>query len=97
MGAEQIGIGRDLCQAQPDSVVEWRLTGRWTTLLDLGDGEASYPGFPDQPSWFRDNRDFGNIEQALEKTGFSKPEVAGIMGGNWLRFYETSFEPEGVA
>ncbi len=94
MGVDHIGIGSDLCQDQPDSVVEWMRNGRWTKTLDFGEGSAASAGFPEQPDWFCDNRDFGNIETALGKTGFSASEVAGIMGGNWMRFYETSFDPE---
>ncbi len=94
MGVDKIGIGSDLCQDQPDSIVEWMRNGRWTKTLDYGEGSASAAGFPDQPDWFRDNRDFGNIEAALGKVGFSADEVAGIMGGNWLRFYEENFVPE---
>ncbi len=97
MGASQLGIGSDLCQDQPDSVVEWMRNGRWTKTLDYGEGSASAAGFPPQPAWFRDNRDFGNIRAALGKVGFSSDEVDGIMGGNWLRFYEASFGPEGAA
>jgi len=95
MGADKIGIGSDLCQDQPDSIVEWMRNGRWTKTLDFGEGSAAAAGFPKQPDWFCDNRDFGTIETALHKVGFSEVEVSGIMGGNWLRFYETSFEPEG--
>ncbi len=95
MGAENLGIGSDLCQDQPDSVVTWMRNGRWTKTIDYGEGSASAAGFPDQPSWFHDSRDFGNIEAALHKVGFSDSEVGGIMGGNWLRFYDRSFKPEG--
>ncbi len=91
MGAAHLGIGSDLCQDQPDSVVEWMRNGRWTKTLDFGEGSATAAGFPAQPDWFRDNRDFGNIEAALNKVGFSGDEVAGIMGGNWHRFYAKSF------
>ena len=93
MGAEHIGIGTDLCQDQPDSVVEWMRTGRWTKQIDYGEGSRSDAGFPAMPSWFRDNRDFGNIEAGLRAAGFNADEVAGIMGGNWLRFFERSFGP----
>jgi len=34
IGAEHLGIGSDLCQHQPDSVVEWMRTGRWTKQID---------------------------------------------------------------
>jgi membrane dipeptidase len=92
IGPEHLGIGSDLCQDQPDSVVTWMRNGRWTKTLDYGEGSASAAGFPDQPDWFGDNRDFGNIGAALAQTGFSNPEVDGIMGGNWLRFYQDGFE-----
>ena len=45
------------------------------------------------PDWFRDNRDFGNIRAGLLATSLTETEVDGVMGGNWLRFYEESFEP----
>ncbi|MEX0370017.1 MAG: membrane dipeptidase [Tateyamaria sp.] len=92
-GTDKIGIGSDLCQDQPDSVVEWMRVGRWSKEIDYGEGSAANPGFPPQPSWFRDNRDFGNIEDGLRATGMSEDEVAGIMGGNWYRFYAENFTP----
>ena len=93
MGPERIGIGTDLCQDQPDSVVEWMRVGRWTKEIDYGEGSASAAGFPPMPDWFRDNRDFGNIAQGLRDVGLSDVEVAGVMGENWLRFYDASFGP----
>ncbi len=92
-GAAHLGIGSDLCQDQPDSVVTWMRNGRWTKATDYGEGSAAAPGFPDQPKWFRDNRDFGAIEQGLIDVGFDSSEVKGIIGGNWLRFFDQSFEP----
>jgi membrane dipeptidase len=90
-GAQNLGIGTDLCQDQPDSVVEWMRVGRWSKAMDYGEGSADAPGFPPMPGWFHDNRDFNNIRTGLMKTGLDGAEVDGIMGGNWLRFYETSF------
>ena len=93
IGVDHIGIGSDLCQDQPDSVVEWMRVGRWSKDIDYGEGSKDNAGFPPQPDWFRDNRDFGNIEQGLLQAGLSAEEVAKVMGENWLRFYETSFTP----
>jgi microsomal dipeptidase-like Zn-dependent dipeptidase len=45
------------------------------------------------PAWFNDNRDFGNIEKGLRAIGLSETEVAGVMGNNWLRFFDESFGP----
>jgi membrane dipeptidase len=90
-GAEHLGIGTDLCQDQPDSIVEWMRVGRWSNVIDYGEGSASDAGFPPMPSWFNDNRDFGKISQGLLDVGFSKKEMDGIMGGNWYEFYDASF------
>ncbi|MGA1179429.1 MAG: membrane dipeptidase [Marivivens sp.] len=91
MGAGNVGIGSDLCQDQPDSIVEWMRVGRWTKAIDYGEGSADAPGFPPMPDWFGDNRDFGNIAEGLKNRGMNEAEVAGIMGGNWMRFYADSF------
>ena len=93
-GAEHLGIGSDLCQDQPDSVVEWMRVGRWTKEIDYGEGSAAAPGFPPMPDWYQDNRDFGNIAQGLADVGFSQAEIEGVMGDNWLRFYELNFGPK---
>jgi len=94
-GAQHLGIGTDLCQDQPDSIVEWMRVGRWTKEIDYGEGSAAAPGFPATPQWFQDNRDFGNIENGLRATGLGTDEVAGIMGGNWYRFFAENFGPKG--
>ncbi len=91
MGINQIGIGTDLCQDQPDSIVEWMRVGRWTKRIDYGEGSAAAPGFPEMPKWFADNRDFGNIRAGLRAVGMSDADVNAVMGANWLRFFETSF------
>ena len=92
-GVEHLGIGSDLCQDQPDSVVRWMRNGRWTIDPDYGEGSAAEPGFPAMPEWFRDNRDFDNIENGLRAAGMDDDDVAAIMGGNWYRFFAESFGP----
>lgn len=93
MGIDHIGLGSDLCQDQPDSVVEWMRVGRWTKKIDYGEGSKSNAGFPPMPSWFNDNRDFGILEQGLVDFGFSPEGVAKIMGNNWLGFFDENFGP----
>jgi microsomal dipeptidase-like Zn-dependent dipeptidase len=93
IGIDHIGIGSDLCQDQPDSVVAWMRNGRWTRQTDFGEGSAAAPGFPAQPAWFEDNRDFPNIRCGLEEVGLDQDSVAAVMGGNWLAFFEKSFGP----
>jgi microsomal dipeptidase-like Zn-dependent dipeptidase len=91
MGVDHIGLGSDLCQDQPDTVVEWMRVGRWTKEIDYGEGSAGNAGFPPMPAWFNDNRDFGNVRQGLLDVGFDDEDAAKIMGNNWLRFFDENF------
>lgn len=90
-GTGCLGIGSDLCQNQPDSVVEWMRMGRWTKRMDYGEGSAAAPGFPEMPGWFRDTRDFPGLRAGLARAGFDQPECDAIMGGNWARFFASGF------
>lgn len=94
-GAQHLGLGSDLCQDQPDSVVRWMRDGRWNKTRDQGEGSVAAPGFPAMPTWFQDNRDFVNIRSGLRAVGLTGAEVDGIMGGNWMRFYDQNFGPAG--
>lgn len=94
MGVDKIGFGSDLCQDQPDSIVEWMRVGRWTKEIDYGEGSASAPGFPPMPDWFKDNRDWPQLLAGLKKAGFSDADLDKIKGGNWLEFYRRSFTPQ---
>lgn len=91
-GMDRIGIGSDLCQDHPDSVVEWMRVGRWSKEIDYGEGSKDNAGFPPMPSWFNDNRDFGNIRDGLKATGMNSEEVDRVMGDNWHRFFVENFE-----
>ncbi|MBY8977019.1 membrane dipeptidase [Rhodobacteraceae bacterium NNCM2] len=86
MGVARVGIGSDLCQGQPDTVVEWMRTGRWTHA-------RSGATFPGQQTWFRDNRDWEGIATGLRAAGFDAVETGQIMGGNWLRFLDSALKP----
>jgi microsomal dipeptidase-like Zn-dependent dipeptidase len=94
MGPENIAIGTDLCQDQPDSIVEWMRVGRWTKAIDYGEGSADKPGFPPMPTWFQDNRHFGAIREGLAAAGMDAQGIDGVMGANWYRFYADSFGPQ---
>lgn len=97
MGVERIGIGSDLCQDQPDSVVEWMRVGRWTRDSRGASGPLGAAVFPPQPDWFRNNTKFAGIAAGLAEVGFAQPDIDRIMGGNWLDFFERSFGPEQTA
>ncbi|ABV92324.1 peptidase M19 renal dipeptidase [Dinoroseobacter shibae DFL 12 = DSM 16493] len=91
MGPQNVGIGTDLCQDQPDSIVEWMRVGRWTKAIDYGEGSAANAGFPSMPNWFRDNRDLAGIRAGLRAAGLDEATTDGIMGDNWHAFFARSF------
>ena len=91
MGEDNVGIGTDLCQDQPDSVVEWMRVGRWTKSVDYGEGSVDNPGFPEMPNWFGGNLDFSNISIGLKNTGMDASMVSKVMGVNWYNFFSNSF------
>ena len=88
MGVEHIGIGTDTVRNWPDSVLDWMRSGRWTW-------SSATPSWPEWPSWFRSPADFPNLTAALLARGFSREDVAKIMGGNWLSFFEAGLPPAG--
>jgi microsomal dipeptidase-like Zn-dependent dipeptidase len=91
IGIDHVGIGSDLCQGQPDSVVGWMRNGRWTRgQTDIGLGKAA---FPPQPAWFKDNRDFSLIREGLQTRGFGAGDIDKVMGQNWYAFFARSFAP----
>lgn len=89
VGVGHVGIGSDLCQDQPDEVVQWMRTGRWSKPST----SLSNATFPPQPAWFRDNRDFPRLAEGLEAAGFPPSDAELILGGNWARFLTTALEP----
>jgi len=93
MGIERLGIGTDLCQGQPQSVLQWMRNGRWSKVLDYGEGSADNADWPAPLSWLRNSADFGNIARGLRDRGFEDSEVDAIMGGNWLRFLDHALRP----
>ncbi len=93
IGVDCLALGSDLCQDQPDCVVDWMRSGRWTKQVDSGEGSAAVPGFPTMPDWYQDNRHFSGIAAGLAAVGMTQEEVAAVMGGNWLAFFEKSFGP----
>jgi membrane dipeptidase len=90
IGVDAIAIGTDLGPKTGPEELRWMRQGRWTRAnkSDVAVGSTDVPA----REWLASLRDFGQIEQALEGCGrFAADEIAAIMGGNWLRFYSSTF------
>lgn len=92
VGADHVGLGTDFYDGWPESQIKWWRAGRWAR-------ESAIPikGFSKWPSWFQSPVDFPNILEGLEKRGFSGEEIAGIVGGNWLKLFREGFVPAASA
>lgn len=97
VGPTGVGIGTDLCQDQPDRIVEWMRSGRWTRTVDFGEGSAERPGFPPMCDWFQDNRDLPGIRAGLVRAGLDAATADGVMGNNWHAFFARSFGAQAAA
>ena len=86
-GLNMFGIGSDLCQDQPDSVVNWMRNGHWRKT------PASLVEFPNSTVWFRDNRNFMGLAAGLGAAGLPVEPVSGILGANWMKFWDKAFKP----
>ncbi|ALS32480.1 MULTISPECIES: dipeptidase [Pseudoalteromonas] len=96
MGIDNIGIGTDLCQEQPTSILQWMRNGRWSKEMDYGEGSKSDADWPKPLPWFKDSSDFPNITKGLQARGFHDNEVAKIMGLNWLNLLNKGLKPQDV-
>jgi len=84
-GTKMFGIGSDLCQDQPDKVVNWMRNGHWRK------SPVPSAAFPEPVGWFSDNSDFPGLAIGLRGAGLSEPEISGILGENWITFWEKGF------
>ena len=91
VGARGVGIGSDLCRRQPPSVLRWMREGKWARIESAP--RADDPPFAPPPVWFQSAADFDNLARGLAAAGFSKSEVGGVLGGNWLRFLRAGLAP----
>ena len=90
IGVEHIGLGTDLCQEQPGSVLSWMRNGLWRRETSV---ERQRLEFPDAVSWFSSNLDFANVRRGLLEVGFAEVDVERIMWRNWYEFLSAALEP----
>lgn len=96
MGIDHIGLGSDLCQNQPYSILEWMRNGRWTKTTDYGEGSAGTPQWPAAPDWFGSSADFPNLVKGFEQHGLDSQSIRKVMGLNWYRLLADAEQSTGL-
>ncbi len=90
IGINHVGIGTDFDQTGGSAYLEWMRQGRWSREIQFGAGNGAHQGSP-LGGWFKTPADFPLAEKCLRDRGFTDGEVEGIMGANWLRYYDKVF------
>lgn len=85
IGPDHVAIGSDLTRNWDDRYLTWLRDGSWRSPADPP------PTWPDWPTWFSSAADFPNLEDGLRSRGISESDIAGILGGNWLRLFGAVF------
>ncbi len=94
LGVERIGIGTDYGHYYP---LQLRISNRKKLLEGLTERGVTSEGWRRghfrehvlEVNGYRDWRDFHNIVSELHARGYTKSEIAGILGGNFLRFFQS--------
>ena len=73
-GAERVGLGLDFMYLEGSDYGFYQ------------SNKAQWPrGYPEPPWGFMQPEQFGSLVAALEAKGFSRDEIRGILGGNYMR------------
>lgn len=91
VGADHVALGMDYYVGQHPIASMEKANDLYETHIRSGRwSRAIYPPPPYYyPEKIETPDDFANLTHALERKGYSENDVLKIMGGNWLRVYET--------
>ncbi len=79
VGADHLGLGLDFIDFAPDAFLPYHTAIGNAIGLDLGHGDVEYP------AEMADSSMIPNVTRALLARGYSRQDVAKIIGGNFLR------------
>lgn len=88
IGAENIGIGLDFTEAYQESGAVLGASRVWRTRRPDIFGTVGEFLTQTYPTGIHSIRLLANLTEELFMRGYSEPEVAGILGGNWLRTFK---------
>ncbi|MFJ3671420.1 dipeptidase [Streptomyces sp. NPDC090106] len=100
IGVRHVAIGTDLSPKAGPAEFAWMRKGRWTRGeqrgADLG-GTSTGTGTV-EGEWLTDASGLARVAGRLtQRFGFSAEEARAVVGGNWLRLYETVLTGDGTA
>jgi membrane dipeptidase len=94
IGIDCVGIGSDASRNWDDDDLMWVRLGRWTHDSKNATIVSTRTSWPEWPCWFQTPADFPLVAEGLRNAGFGDAEVGAILGGNWMRLFEETFQPQ---
>ena len=85
IGIDHVGIGHDYTQDRSREFFRWLLSQQGTKA-----NEEWLARFPDpvvHPTGMETPDKLSNVARELEGRGYSREDIAKILGGNWLRLF----------
>jgi membrane dipeptidase len=87
VGIDHVGLGPDFMEEMPRHVATQALAG-------FTENTAARFFTVQKTKGFASVSETANVTRALLDRGWSAEDVGKVMGGNWLRFFEDSWDPE---
>ncbi|SFQ48792.1 membrane dipeptidase [Amycolatopsis rubida] len=91
IGPDHVALGSDCTRNWSQDYVAWLRNGRWRPASAV----PVEPQWPVWPTWFGGPADFPVLTEGLLEVGLDETVVAQVLGGNWLRLFDTVFPGAG--
>jgi microsomal dipeptidase-like Zn-dependent dipeptidase len=82
VGIEDVAIGSDFTQNQPEAFFTWIRMGKLKKQLPVDTTLSAV-----FPPWIETPQGFSTITKELLNRGYMTSEIQKILGGNWLRLF----------
>ncbi|HYF20731.1 MAG TPA: membrane dipeptidase [Ramlibacter sp.] len=95
LGIDAVALGTDYCPGHPKQVRTWWRYARWSRESAPAEQMQVAPHEGWSP-WMTTQAGLHNVARELQRRGFDEPSIDKVMGGNWMRLFEQTFQPTGA-
>jgi len=95
LGIDAVALGTDYCPGHPKQVRTWWRYARWSRESAPAEQMQVAPHEGWSP-WMTTQAGLHNVARELQRRGFDEASIDKVMGGNWMRLFEQTFQPTGA-
>ncbi|WP_395474721.1 membrane dipeptidase [Saccharopolyspora spinosa] len=89
-GVEHVALGTDFYTGYDVEAVKWWRMGRWGRESPVPIDESA--PVVEWPTWFQSPAAFPTLVSTMMRSGFTAADLDLVLGGNWLRLFEQTFD-----